>query len=82
VGSLREEIIEGKTGYVCQTENPEDLAEKIDLYFHSDLYKNLEVNRAQIIKYANEKYSWEKIGEKTSAVYRNLIEDWRSGLSE
>jgi glycosyltransferase involved in cell wall biosynthesis len=73
VGSLREEIIEGKTGYICQPENPEDLAEKIDLYFKSDLFKNLEENRSAIIEYANEKYSWGKIGEKTCAIYRNLI---------
>lgn len=73
VGSLREDIVEGKTGFVCQPENPEDLAEKIELYFDSALYRNLEGNREKIIKYANEKYSWEKIGEKTCAVYRNLL---------
>lgn len=73
VGSLREDIDEGKTGFICQPEDPEDLANKIDLYFHSDLYKNLEVNRNKIIKYANEKYSWEKIGEKTYDVYNGLL---------
>jgi D-inositol-3-phosphate glycosyltransferase len=73
VGSLREDVVEGKTGFICQPENPEDLAEKIDLYFHSNLYKNLDANRDKIIKYANEKYSWEKIGEKTHAVYKSLL---------
>ena len=37
VGSLREDIIEGKTGYICAPDNPEDLAEKITMYFQSDL---------------------------------------------
>lgn len=73
VGSLREDIIEGETGYICQPENPEDLAQKIDLYFNSDLFKNLKENRIKIIAWANEKYSWDKIGEMTCEVYRGLI---------
>jgi len=64
VGSLKDDIIDYQIGFICQKENPQDLADKIDLYFNSDLYKNLEVNRDKIITYANEKYSWEKIGEK------------------
>jgi glycosyltransferase involved in cell wall biosynthesis len=73
VGSFREDIIEGKTGFICRTEDPQDLSEKIEMYFQSDLFKNLEANREKIIKYANEKYPWEKIGEKTCAVYKNLL---------
>ena len=73
VGSLREDIIEGKTGYICAPDNPDDLAEKIDLYFQSDLFRNLEANREKIMKYANEKYSWEKIAETTYSVYKNLL---------
>ncbi|MBI4684786.1 MAG: glycosyltransferase family 4 protein [Nitrospirae bacterium] len=73
VGSLREDIIEGKTGFICKPEDPQDLAEKIEMYFQSDLYKNLETNRQNIIEYANEKYSWEKIGEKTMEVYKELL---------
>jgi len=72
VGTLREDIVEGKTGYVCKPEDPEDLAEKIDLYFNSDLYRNLEANRNKIIEYANEKYSWGKIGEETNIIYKSL----------
>ena len=33
VGSLREEIIEGQTGFVCRPEDPEDLAKKIEFVF-------------------------------------------------
>lgn len=73
VGSLREEVVEGKTGFICQPENPEDLAKKIELYFKSDLYKKLEENRDRIIEYANERYSWEKVGEITNGVYKNLL---------
>src|SRR5208283_746912 len=74
VGSLREEIIEGETGLICRPEDPEDLCEKIELYFQSDMFNNLEINRSKIIDYANEKYSWEKVAEKTYAVYKNLLQ--------
>ena len=73
VGSLREDIVEGKTGFVCQPEDPEDLAKKINLYYQSDLFKNLEANRNKIIKYANERFSWERSGDKTYVVYKNLL---------
>lgn len=78
VGSLREDIIDGKTGFVCQPENPYDLAKKLSIYFQSDLYKNLEINRNKIMKYANEKYSWDKIAEKTFTVYRSILESQKS----
>jgi D-inositol-3-phosphate glycosyltransferase len=73
VGSLKEDIVEGKTGFICRPGDPENLAKKIELYFQSDLYKNLEANRNKIIEYASKKYSWEKIGKKTKAIYNNLL---------
>jgi len=73
VGSLREEIIEGETGFVCKPEDPEDLSEKIDLYFKSELFKNLEKHRKIIMEYANERYSWDKVGGITYGVYKTLI---------
>lgn len=74
VGSLREDIVEGKTGFLCKPEDPQDLSDRIDFYFQSDLYKNLDANRLEIIKYANEKYSWASIGKTTVSVYEKLIE--------
>jgi len=73
VGSLKEEIIEGKTGYVCRPDDPDDLADKVNNYFNSDLFRNLEVERDIIIKYANEKYSWGNIGEITYSIYNKLL---------
>jgi len=71
VGALRESIVEGETGFVCQPENPQDLARTISAYFESDLYKKLKVNRKKIINYANEQYSWRTVGEITRTVYCN-----------
>lgn len=74
VGSFREDIIEGKTGFIYKSEDANDLAKKIDEYFNSDLYINLEANRKKIIEYAFKKYSWDKIGEKTCTLYKKYIE--------
>jgi len=73
VGSLREEIIEGETGFICKPEDPQDLSEKIDLYFKSDLFKNLEKKRKSIMEYANERYSWDKVGQITHGVYQAFL---------
>lgn len=73
VGSLREDIIEGETGFIARAGDPHDLAEKIDFYFKSDLYRHLEENRKKIRVCANEKHSWDIVGEKTVAVYRGMI---------
>jgi glycosyltransferase involved in cell wall biosynthesis len=74
VGSLREEVIEGETGFICRPDDPDDLADKIDLYFKSDLYNNLEINRNKIIEYARERYSWSIVADRTYQVYQEVLE--------
>jgi glycosyltransferase involved in cell wall biosynthesis len=73
VGNLKEEIVEGETGFVFKREDPSDLALKIDSYFNSELFRNLEIRRAQIKAYANERYSWGKIATITTAIYADLL---------
>ncbi len=73
VGSLKEEIIEGKTGFVFTPRDSSDLACKIEEYFHSELFRNLETNRFQIKEYANERYSWRTVAALTTAVYSDLL---------
>ena len=73
VGSLREEIIEGKTGCVCRPRDSHALAGAIETYFGSNLYKELETRRDDIRAYANERYSWSKVGKITRKVYSQLI---------
>lgn len=72
VGSFKEYIIEEKTGFICRPADVEDLAQKIDYYFNSNLYKNLEAKKKEILDYANNKYSWEKIGAKTKSIYNSF----------
>jgi glycosyltransferase involved in cell wall biosynthesis len=73
VGSLKEEIVEGETGFVFKTRDSSDLASTIDKYFKSDLFRNLETRRAQIKRYANNRYSWDKVAKMTTSVYSCLL---------
>jgi glycosyltransferase involved in cell wall biosynthesis len=73
VGNLKEEIIEGETGFIFKPRDPVDLARKIDNYFNSELFGDLENRRDQIRKHANEQYSWDKVAAITNAVYSNLL---------
>lgn len=72
VGSLKEEIIEGRTGLVFRPQDPADLARKIERYFQSELFCNLESRRADIRAYADERYAWDKVAAIVAAVYAQL----------
>jgi glycosyltransferase involved in cell wall biosynthesis len=72
VGSLREDIIEGKTGYIFRPKDAIDLAKTIERYFSSPLFKDLELRRQEIRDHANERYSWSKAGAITRKVYQSL----------
>lgn len=72
VGPLREEIIEGETGYVCQPRDSSDLATTIRRFFRSNLYLDREKLRNRIRDYANEHYSWDKVVTIIRGVYSNL----------
>ncbi len=73
VGSLKEEIIEGETGLVFKPQDASDLARVIAKYFESDLFQDLDDRREQIRKYANARYSWDKVAAITTNVYSNLL---------
>jgi D-inositol-3-phosphate glycosyltransferase len=73
VGSLKEEIIEGKTGFVFKPQDSFDLAKTIRRYFTSELFSGLDSRRPQIKEYVNERYSWSKVAAVTKAAYSNLL---------
>src|SRR5947207_13754231 len=73
VGSLREDIIEGKTGFLFRSRDTADLARQIGTYFASGLYENLEICRRGIREFANERNSWTKVTEILDGVYRRLL---------
>ena len=73
VGSLREEIVEGETGFVAASPHPAELSRTITRYFTSNLYRELGERRTKIKQYANDRYSWSKVAAMTTNVYSNLL---------
>jgi D-inositol-3-phosphate glycosyltransferase len=73
VGSLADDIVEGETGFVCRPRDTPDLVRALREYFESPLYHELEERRVSIKTFANERYSWGKVGEITGSVYRRLL---------
>jgi D-inositol-3-phosphate glycosyltransferase len=74
VGSFREEIVEGQTGFLCKSNDPRGLAEGIETYFASDLYKGLKSRRQELRDYANAHHSWDAVAELTRKAYTQLME--------
>ena len=72
VGSLKEDIVEGKTGFSYPPDSPADLAHAIDTYFSSELFAGLASRRREIREYALERHSWETVGSMTVDVYARL----------
>ncbi len=79
VGPLKEEIIEGETGFAFKPEDHADLARAIETYFSSDLYSQLESRKQGIIDFATGKHSWDIVGDATVSVYRRLQQEKPSG---
>ena len=73
VGSFREEIVEGSTGFLCQPGDPAELAKAIETYFSSDLFKNLTVRRQEVKDYAHANHSWDAVAELTCKAYRKML---------
>ena len=73
VGPFRDEIIEGRTGFICKPEDSTDLASAIERYFASDLYRDLDLNRDAIRDYVEARHSWEVVAQMTIEVYARLL---------
>jgi D-inositol-3-phosphate glycosyltransferase len=73
VGSFREEIVEGSTGFLCQPGDPAELARAIETYFASDLYKNLRVRRQELKDYAEANHSWNAVADLTRKAYSEML---------
>jgi glycosyltransferase involved in cell wall biosynthesis len=85
VGSLREDIVEGRTGFVCRAYDARSLEAKIRQYFSCPIWERRDEARADIKRFADEKYSWTAIAAITKRVYVALLGDEskrRSGTDE
>lgn len=73
VGSFADDVVEGKTGFVCKPRNPEDLARTIQRYFNSDLFKELVYRREEIRDFVISGHSWDTVAGLTRDVYSQLL---------
>jgi glycosyltransferase involved in cell wall biosynthesis len=73
VGSFREDIVEGETGFVCKACDASDLAKTLERYFESNLFKTLDRRRQNIRDYASRRNGWQVVGEATRDVYLRLL---------
>jgi D-inositol-3-phosphate glycosyltransferase len=75
VGSLKDDVMEGTTGILCKPRSRWDLARALTAYFSSEMYRELPATRAEIMRFANDRYSWMKVGQITEDVYQKLLSD-------
>ena len=73
VGSFREEIVEGRTGFLSKPGDPAELSRAIETYFASDLYRNLKVRRQDIKDYAEANHSWSAVADLTRNAYAEML---------
>jgi glycosyltransferase involved in cell wall biosynthesis len=66
IGSLYEEVEEGKTGYVVEKENSDQIFEAMCKVFEGNSYRELSTNAMHAYI---EKFRWDKIGEE---MYRDV----------
>jgi D-inositol-3-phosphate glycosyltransferase len=72
IASLREDIVEGHTGFLCKPDDPVDMARVIERYFESDLFRQLPARRQRIREYVRETHSWDVVAGITANVYAGL----------
>ena len=73
VGSLKEDIVEGRTGFVFRPKDPASLARTIEVFFDSELYRNLPDRRKDIRGLALQNHSWNTVASSTIQVYGQLL---------
>lgn len=74
VGAFREEIIEGKTGFVCGPCDSRDLTKALEAYFSSDLFRGLASFRREIREYAFTEHSWDAVATLTRKGYERILQ--------
>jgi D-inositol-3-phosphate glycosyltransferase len=73
VGSFREDIIEGETGFICKPGDTADLARTLETYFLSGIYRDLGNRRQAIKDYADKVHSWDAAAELMKAAYSRML---------
>lgn len=74
VGGIPDFLEDGKTGLFVKTDDPKDLAEKIDTVLGDEkLRKGLSENGRKLVE---ERYNWDKIAGQMKGVYHEIINNY------
>jgi glycosyltransferase involved in cell wall biosynthesis len=73
VGSLKEDVAEAVTGFVCPPSDAAALVAALQRYFAHELYRDLSNRRGQIQRLGRELYSWDIVARLTSESYLRLL---------
>ena len=68
-GSMKEDVVEGRTGFVCRSSDAVDLARALSACLRSHLLADRERTRQDIVNFAEARYSWESITATIARVY-------------
>ena len=72
VGSLKEDVIERRTGFVCRPVDPADVARALEDYFRSPLFANADRTRQDIVTLVEETHSWRAITATIAHIYETM----------
>jgi D-inositol-3-phosphate glycosyltransferase len=73
VGAMKDDIIEGETGFVFRSGDADELAATIATYFASDLFKDRDSKAPNIRAHGEKRFSWTENAALTSAVYEHIL---------
>ncbi|MBS1841126.1 MAG: glycosyltransferase family 4 protein [Acidobacteria bacterium] len=73
VGSLKDDIVAGETGFMFQPGDAGDLLRCLREYFGSDLFRDLYRKRIEIRDAVAKQHSWELVGEITLGIYSKTL---------
>lgn len=73
VGALREDIVEGQTGFLCKPCDSRALAATIKRYLESSLSEQLDSRQREIQDHVNRRHSWDLVSEITRDIYAELL---------
>lgn len=73
VGSFRDDVVEGQTGFLCPPGDAAGLARAIATYFASDLYRDLTSRRPELKAHMSRKHSWHTVAGLTRAAYARVL---------
>ncbi|MDY0342820.1 MAG: glycosyltransferase family 4 protein [Lentimicrobium sp.] len=75
VGNFRQDVPDGKSGFIVSENSPQAWSLMIQRYFSSELCINLPESRDKIKTWAKSNYSWDEIGKETRKVYESMLQE-------